>query len=131
MLQKIRPDIVQEEIFFERQSAWRRSTPAKLLSLCRSLASPLPAKVRHFRSRRFARRLRQCLTEGNFVGVVITGVDMLWCADLLPPAAGCRIYLANNVGHELYAPRPRDCAGCRGSAGSWRTISPRSGAPCR
>jgi len=102
MLREIRPDLHQEEIFFERQSHWRRRAPAKAISLLRSCFSPLPAKACHFYSARFARQLKRMLAASTYSGVVITGIDMLWCADLLPDSC-CRIYIANNVEHLLYA----------------------------
>ncbi len=103
LLRALYPELPHEELYFEGQSPWRRSAPAKAISLLRSLISPLPAKACHFSSRRFARRLARRLAARRFSAVLITGIDMLWCADLLPTAGCCRIYIAHNVEHELYA----------------------------
>lgn len=102
MLQKTRPDLAQDTIYFEDQSRWRSSPLAKGLTFLRSLVSPLPAKACHFKSRPFATRLTDMLGASHYDAVIITGIDMLWCLDLLPKTC-CRIYLANNVEHLLYA----------------------------
>lgn len=95
------PGLVMDEIFVHSQHHchWR---------LCRQvydvLTAPLssyPAKVKHFRTASFRRRLQAALAENNYSLFVISGADMLWTLECLP--AGTPIlYIAHNIEHLLY-----------------------------
>lgn len=95
------PALTLDEIFVHNQQhrAWR---------LCRQiydiLTSPLskyPAKVNHFRTKEFRKRLASTMARTPYTFFVISGGDMLWCLECIPSAA-TTLYISHNIEHILY-----------------------------
>jgi len=95
------PDLMMDEISVHDQHHryWR---------LCRQiydiLTAPLsryPAKVNHFRTKAFRKRLESAMAKTTYALFVISGADMLWCLDFLPADAPI-LYLSHNIEHLLY-----------------------------
>lgn len=90
----------RELCFFQDQQQGS-SALSKARSLLLSLFSPLPAKVRHFSSAAFRDEVRQTLAADGYALVIINGIDMLWCAPLIPNDQPI-LYLSHNIEHLLY-----------------------------
>lgn len=102
MLTLLRPPLAMEEIFVHRQDsrAWR--VGRQLYDLLTSPFSKYPAKVNHFRTAAFRKKLASHLASGSYSLFVINGAEMLWCLDLLPPEVPI-LYISLNIEHRLYA----------------------------
>jgi len=73
----------------------------QVVSLARSLVSPLPSKALMTHSRRFRRDVRGLLSDNRFDIVVLNGSDLLW---LLPeiPRRIPRILISHNIEYQLF-----------------------------
>jgi glycosyltransferase involved in cell wall biosynthesis len=107
------PGLTMDEISVHDQHhrAWR---------LCRQvgdiLSSPFslfPAKVNHFRTRAFRQRMAAAFANNGYGLVVISGADMLWCLDALPPRVPL-LYISHNIEHLLYNQQVARYAGLPG-----------------
>ena len=94
-------DLVMEEIFVYTQHnrSWRLCR--QVYDVVISSFSRYPAKVNHFRTNTFRKKIETALAEKVYSLFVISGADMLWSLDLLP--AGVPIlYISHNIEHLLY-----------------------------
>ncbi|MDD5759579.1 MAG: glycosyltransferase family 4 protein [Desulfobulbaceae bacterium] len=95
------PGLIMDEIFVHDQQHryWRLCR--QIYDVLTSPFSKYPAKVNHFRTRAFRKRLTSILAKTHYTFFVISGGDMLWCLECIPPTATI-LYISHNIEHLLY-----------------------------
>lgn len=101
MLMANDPGLIMDEISVHEQQhrLWRLGR--QVYDVLTSPFSKYPAKVNHFRTAAFRRRLSSALAKTAYSLFVISGADMLWCLECLPPGAPI-LYISHNIEHLLY-----------------------------
>ena len=95
------PGLEVEEIFVHDQQHPYRRLARQVFDLLTAPFSRYPAKVKHFCTRDFKRRVAALCAARDYRLFVINGADMLWTLDLLPAGAEA-LYIAHNIEHRLY-----------------------------
>jgi len=95
------PSLAVDEMFVHPQHTRLWRLYRQVYDILASQFSIYPAKVNHFRTRRFRSRVLSALRVQPYSLFVINGAEMLWTLDLLPPDATI-LYISHNIEHRLY-----------------------------
>lgn len=101
MLEAVVPGLLMDEISVHSQHhrLWRLLR--QVSDVLTASFSRYPARVNHFRTAAFRRRIEAALAQTPYTLFVISGADMLWTLDLLPSGVDL-LYISHNIEHLLY-----------------------------